>query len=311
MLLKKTYLIILLALMSSFHGLKAQQATAILDPSEIPLGGQARLQLNVVVPLNATIVWPPIADTLTSDIEVVRFGKPDTLSMGRESINISQTHILTAWKEGYFPIPPIQYKALVDSDTLIFFTEALLLEVQGVALDESEVPRDVKNILRIPLTLAEMLPWIAGFLALIVLGFFLYRYIINKRRDKPHDSIWNKPDIPAHIAALSSLESLRSKKLWQAGKTKAYYIALSNIVRMYLDKRFGMNAMEMTTSEIMQVAGKHLNDQGLMEGLLEILETADLVKFARYLPPAQLNEHCIDLAFELVDKTKPKDHSNA
>src|SRR5690606_8174161 len=90
------------------------------------------------------------------------------------------------------------------------------------------------------------------------------------------------PPRPPHELALEQLALLSAQKLWQNGKTKAYYSELTNILREYIEARFGVTAMEQTTEEII-MAMKRLPDFDTekINAIRRVLFLADLVKFAK------------------------------
>lgn len=288
-------------------GSYAQQATVAVDPPEISIGQHAALTIVVDLPEGASIVWPGLTDTITTDIEIIRFGRPDTIVNEAGKTLLRQTHLITAWEEGFLPIPPLQFSAILQSDTVLFESAALLLEVKGVELDPEADIRDIKSIWGIPLTFAELFPYIAGLVIAGGLIWLLIRYFKQRRKQAPVISIWEKPDIPAHIAAMSALERLKSQQLWQQGKLKLYHVELTGIIRMYLMKRYQIHAPEMTSSEILSSLGTMIEDKTTIDMLHDILEVADLVKFARHQPASAINEMSMELAIDFVSRTKKED----
>lgn len=281
-----------------------QTVDVSIEPKQIMMGQHATLEVVIQIQAGSTLVWPAVVDTLTSDIEIIRFGRPDTISREGGMISLRQRHLITAWEEGFKPVPPMTFTGIVEQDTIVMETRALLLEVKGVELDPDADIRDIKNIFGIPLAFRDLLPWLGGLLFLVIAGWLLYKFLRRSKKREMMPTIWEKPDIPAHIAALSGLEQLKSRKLWQQGKVKLYHSELTDIMRMYLYRRYGIHAPEMTTSEILQLTPSRIqNDQARME-IKEILELADLVKFAKYMPGASENEASLDLAFGFVGKTK-------
>jgi hypothetical protein len=77
---------------------------------------------------------------------------------------------------------------------------------------------------------------------------------------------------------------LRLRKLWQEGHIKLYYSELTDIVRTYYKNRWGIDAMEMTSGEILEETEKRGINQELLNKLLFLFTTADLVKFAKSEP---------------------------
>ena len=108
---------------------------------------------------------------------------------------------------------------------------------------------------------------------------------------------------PPHIVALRALDKLHNEKLWQSGKEKLFYTGITDTLREYIEKRYGVNAMEMTSSEIMQSISDRQIDQKNYNELDELLKTADLVKFAKYVPQIHENEEAIPAAVRFVNST--------
>ena len=112
--------------------------------------------------------------------------------------------------------------------------------------------------------------------------------------------------LPPHKKALIKIEQIKQDKLTVSSNQKEYYTKLTDTLRRYIEERFGFNAMEMTTSEIIEHLQKEGDNQMLLE-LKELFETADLVKFAKY--SAQINENDLNLvnAIHFIDNTKMSD----
>jgi bifunctional N-acetylglucosamine-1-phosphate-uridyltransferase/glucosamine-1-phosphate-acetyltransferase GlmU-like protein len=113
-----------------------------------------------------------------------------------------------------------------------------------------------------------------------------------------------KPKIPPYVTALEALETLRLKKLWQADKVKEYYSELTDIVRQYIEAQFGVQAVEMTTDDILYgLKNIGINAQA-MGKLTNTLQTADLVKFAKATPHALENDTALSYSVDFVSETK-------
>lgn len=282
----------------------AQQAIISLEPKEILIGQQASLRIRIELPAKASLVYPAISDTITRHIEIVSYGRPDTLLVDGVPLVLEQLHRITSWEAGFHPIPPLDFLAISGNDTLIFKSEALLLEVKAVEVDAESDIKDIKSIFSIPLSFRELLPYLLGLLLLLAIVWMVVRYIKKPKVEKQKPDIWEKPDIPAHMAAFSALSSLKNKKLWQKGEYKAYHSDLANILRFYIEKRYGVNAMELTTNETVIMVESYVNDPVNLNNLSQILEVADLVKFAKFIPEPSINDSSMELAFDFVDVTK-------
>jgi hypothetical protein len=277
----------------------SQEARISILPDSISIGQQARLRIEVDALKDQMIVFPIFNDSITSEIEVISYGKPDTL-LTTQGMTISMEYTITSWNDGYFPVPPIELQALNGNDTLHFETMAQLFEVSGVKLDYESGLKDIRPILEIPLSFAEIFPYFLGLIVIGALSFFLFRYFRQRGQKKQLSTIWQKPDIPAHIAAISSLEKLRARKLWQNGQVKLYHTELTMILKMFLQKRFGINAPEMTSSEISLGMEPHILNDDILSLLRGILEQSDMVKFAKHLPEDSENDAALEMAIEFV-----------
>ena len=114
-----------------------------------------------------------------------------------------------------------------------------------------------------------------------------------------------KPEPTPYEVAMSRLKELKAKNLWEQGMEKEYFTDLTEILRVYLDRRFGINAMEMTSREIMD---NHLYQSDVRDKrdyVRQILSVADFVKFAKVRPLPADNIAAFENAVKFVEETKP------
>jgi len=181
-----------------------------------------------------------------------------------------------------FVSPPFDVSAL-ESDTL------------------SIVP--IKDILREKKNLSDymFILWtLAGFLGLTLIWFLINR--LNRPKQEQQTIIELKK--PAHEIALQKLNVLKQEQLWENGKIKEYQSELTYTIREYLENRYGIQALESTTDEIANELKKHNLDSADEMELKNILQVADLVKFAKATPELSIHERFLNKAFEFVNKTK-------
>jgi len=115
-----------------------------------------------------------------------------------------------------------------------------------------------------------------------------------------------KKRLPPYEEAVERLHMLKGMQLWQNGREKDYYTGLTDILREYIDRRFGVNAVEMTSSEIIDALKHNSETQLVNDQLSEILAVADFVKFASQRPLADDNERSFQRAVNFVNATKPQ-----
>jgi hypothetical protein len=175
--------------------------------------------------------------------------------------------------------------------------------VHSLDVDISQDIKDIKPPLSIPLTLAEIALYSGILLAAGVFLYILYRYW-KKRQEKKTGVQYTPPPRPAHVLALERLAILKEKKLWQQGLVKQYYSEVTEILRQYIENRYGLMALEQTTDEIMTgLAGLNLIPDALRDTEL-MLRRADLVKFAKHQPGIPEHEETMNIAYKVVNRTK-------
>ena len=133
----------------------------------------------------------------------------------------------------------------------------------------------------------------------------VFLFSSNSNYNKPIIRIIKiKPKLPSHITALNRIEEIKGdKSLRLEGNTKEYYTQLTDTLREYMRDRYGFNATEMTTSEIVGHLLK-IQDKESIKDLKEILQVADLVKFAKLHPSINENDRNMANAIEFVNETK-------
>jgi cell division protein YceG involved in septum cleavage len=143
---------------------------------------------------------------------------------------------------------------------------------------------------------------LAALLLAALVGLIIW--LVHKYNIKMPNPFRQKEAIPPHVEAIKALEALHHQKLWQNSRFKDYYSGLTDILRRYIAARYEFGAMEMTTDEIVAtLRGQELPDKS-RRNLVEILRTADLVKFARVIPDEQYHEQAYLDAYYFVEETK-------
>ncbi len=285
-------------------------ASVKIEPGEILIGQPTQMSIEIEVPAGGVIVWPDISKLEEKEIEVLRFGLPDTLVKTDTGLKMQQLHRITAWQESYIALPPLEFLHIIENDTVRFQSTALLFEVKSVEVDMSDMIRDIKPLWNIPITFREILPYFLATIALAILIFLIINYLRRTKKTEEKLTIWEKPTVPAHIAAISSLETLRRKQLWQQGKMKQHHSELTFILRNYLYKRYHLDAVEMTTAEILQTLPKYVADESLVKKFNEIFGMADLVKFAKHAPEEDEHDRSLGKALDFVKSTIPKEDTS-
>ncbi|MCL3781255.1 hypothetical protein EMN47_12770 [Prolixibacteraceae bacterium JC049] len=292
----------------SMTSVQAQEITtkAVLDSTHIMLGDQINLRLEVKQPADAIVAFPTPSDTLTPNVEIVRRSKIDTVKLDNNQLHIYQNFVVTSFDSGQHQIPPFYFKLDFKNVKDSLKSNALTLNVGSFDVDLQKGITDIKPPHEAPLTLKEVSPYILG---VIILGGIIFLIFYTIRRRKRGQSLVGpppKPLEPAHIIALRELERVKSEALWKDDKEKQYYSDMTDILRNYIEYRFEVPAMESTTDEILRdlTANKGLITEKAKEQLTQVLQLADLVKFAKYKPLPDDNQISLANSFFFVNQTK-------
>ena len=304
----KTY-IFFIAVMFPVMGIAGPTTIkAKLDSAYLLMGRQTGMHIEIVQDKNATGYIPVTdGDTLTRNVEIVGWRNSDTTDLGNNRIQIDRDLILQSFDSGLYTLPPILY--ISGKDT--FRTEKTTLKVIPVNVDTLKNINDYKNVENPDTKWTDYLPdfitdywWIILLFILIVASAFYIIYRIQKSKPIALPLLPKKKLLPPYEEAIEALTALKAASLWQNGQEKEYYTRLTDILRHYIDRRFGVNAMEMTTSQILALLTA-IEAKGAKEELKKILDVADFVKFAKMKPLADENEQLYRLATEFLEKTKP------
>lgn len=281
------------------------EVRASVDTSEILLGDPVHLRLEAITSPELSVRFPVYTDTISKGIDILEQKPVDSLVQPDHSILFRKEFIITGFDSGYFEIPPqpVIWRSGATSDTL--FTQPIMLVVNRMPVDTSVTIYDIKGPYRAPLTFMELLPYLLAGIALAGAAIGLWWYLRRRKRRQSLVGIY-RPAEPAHIIALRELEKLEAEKLWQKNHVKQYHTRLTEILRVYIEGRFEVHAMEQTTDEIMEnLRTIPVIEPSLREQVQIILSLADLVKFAKYKPLAEENDRSMLQAYRFVQETRP------
>lgn len=283
------------------------KANAVIDSTNILIGDQINLRLEVDQPNNVNLEFPQIADSISSSIEVIERSPLDTFELSDEDqIRIIQNFVITSFDTGVQMVPQFKFTLKYDELADSLFTEPLAFHVHGMPIDTTKGPVDIKKPYAAPVTLKEVTPYILGVILIAAIVFFIFYYIQRKKKNQPLFVKPEKPKEPAHIIALRALDRIKEEKIWQQDKIKQYYSEVSDTLRAYIEDRFNIPAMEQTSDETLSAFKfrRDLIDQKSMENLTQILQLSDLVKFAKYHPLPDDNNFSLINAYLFVNQTK-------
>lgn len=303
-----TFTVFVCSVIAGFHAFGNTPPVANAYEHEILIGQQVQVDLSILAPKEGYVIWPELDEAIAEHIELVSNLPIDTIlvdTLGQKGVQLlKQSLFLTSWDSGLWVVPPFQFQ--IGEEKLE--TEAIMLSVQTLELTEKAELKDIKDIYLFPVTWLEILikilkviPYVwGGIILLAILAFLIGRSpkkkaAVNVVKQLPHEK------------ALGLLTELKSSRLWEEdGQLKAYHVAMSEIVRDYLQHRFVIPALESTTDEI-DLLIKKVSEipEDVKLNLIQALRINDMAKFAKVKPSEQDNVYCLETAFELVNKTLP------
>lgn len=273
------------------------QTTVVSEKDSILIGDQIQMTFTT----KASNPLAVFSDTIGS-LEIISKSEIDSVNT-ESGLEISQTYRLTAWNSGTFYVPSlVQKNKVIDSIPIVVSSVAL---PDSLSLSEIEL-KDIKKPIRSPLTFSELSPYLLILLAIVLLIFFVRRYLKYKSKQESAPKVV-QTITPPHQIAIEQLEGLQHQKLWQNGDIKSYYSRLSEIIRTYIENGLNTPAMEIPTHDIIhQLHQKRIETNSLND----LLSRADLAKFAKAKPIQIENEESYQIALQFVHQTKPATTTN-
>jgi hypothetical protein len=287
-------------------GAQDVKVTSAFDSTRILIGDQIRFTVTVDQPDGLKFALPVFKDTLVKNIEILSGPVIDsTREKGR--LKIIQKYLITSFDSGRYQIPPVFVEIKTENGLKRFYSEYSLLEVMRVRIAPADTVAKIFDIIqpyKAPITVGDVLPWVLIAAVIGALAWFAVRYIRKLRSSRGEIEEIVIAD-PAHVIALRDLEKLRDEKLWQNGEIKLYYTRLTEILRQYLENRFRVFSLELTTSETLEALVRTgFKKNGSYNQLRGVLTGADLVKFAKYTPEPSEHESIFQDSWNFVLATK-------
>ncbi|MDR1405931.1 MAG: hypothetical protein LBI89_01840 [Prevotellaceae bacterium] len=289
-----------------------------LSRDSIMIGEQVEWSFKATVTPSVQVFFARVDSIGQGLIEVLKTTGPDTLQHTKDDVTIESKLLITSFDAGIYELPQIPILVAHRNnnlvDTLYFNTATLKVKTLPDSLlaaflaaddtTKTKLLKDIKPPIKYPYTLAEILwPWATlGILALALIAALIHVMIRLKKKQPVFGRI--KPAEPPHIVAMRELEKIKAEKLWQSNKVKLYYTRVTDVLRVYLEKRYAIQAPEQTSEEILQALAQLPLPDYFIPKLREFLSTSDLVKFAKYLPAMEENEGAWTLVARFVDETK-------
>lgn len=274
-----------------------------VDRSNVTVGDRITYTIEVIHDPDVHVEMPDWGAGLeVFEIRDVRIHEP-VREKGR--VRLRRDYTITAFVTGTFEIPPAAVRFTADSDSTFrtLYSESIAIVVESLNPDEEGDIRDIKPPESMPPD-----PW--ALVRRVVFGFLcagaaaLLIVWLKKRKRGETTPEKKKPSRPIHEICLEALEALRRADLSGREQVKSYYIRLSEIIREYIEGRYYIRALEMTTSEVLAALKQAEMKGSDFQAAERLLRTTDLVKFAKWIPPEKSHHEWLDAAVHLIENTR-------
>lgn len=278
------------------------RVTASIDSAVVEMGSRAVITVTVSDAARAGhIVDLPEPQSTVGDLDIVSV-TADTLPAGLEyKIQIQ------AYTPGVVTLAPFRYAEGTDTAE----SDIVTLKVNPVELDSLTTINPMVSITAAPSRWYDWIPvwvlWVLLGVAVAAIGLCLW--LIYRKHGTLIPRVV-KPVDP-YVEAMDALARLRDRKLAETGHEKEYYTSLVDILRRYLDRRFGINAMEMSSTQILSSLHDNPETRGNQPRIRQILELADFVKFAKVRPMPDDNIKTYNGVVQFVEETRPQPEPEA
>jgi hypothetical protein len=279
----------------------APRVSSTVDTTFIKIGEQIKFTVTIDADTTDQIIFPE--GQTFSPLETVEALPTDTTKKQSRYI-LQKTYTLTQFDSGVYQLP----RQFIDINGQGFYTDSLLVNVATVPVDTlAQKMYDIKPLINVEKSNASF--WKVLFfvlLGLLFAGGLLYWFVFRKKQLTEEEK---EALLPPYDRALLELKKLENSKYLIQDEYKQYYTELTDIVRSYLEEDVHVTAMESTTDqlidklEMLKDAGELKLDDDTLKHFKRILQTADLVKFAKSKPATSIAEAHRKSIEQIVIKT--------
>ena len=272
-----------------------------VDTTFIKIGEQIKFTVTVEADSTAQVIFPE--GQTFSPLETVEAFVTDT-TRKKDRVTLQKIYALTQFDSGSYKLPAQR----IEINGKGFFTDSLKIDVATIPVDTlAQKMYDIKELMVVEKSNSNLWKMLLGILfALTLIGGLLYWFVFRK---KPLTDEEKEALLPPYDRALLELKKLENSKYLIQDEYKQYYTELTDIVRSYLEEDAHVTALESTTDELidklemLKDAGELKLEDDTLDQFKRILQTADLVKFAKSKPPTSAAEEDRKSIEQIVIKT--------
>lgn len=279
-----------------------------VDKKEISIAERLNLTISIIAEQGYEVKLPGFGEKL-EQFGIIDYQTSTPKLLDSNKTKISRSYILEPFLSGNYNIPPMKFKFFKKDESE---QEEHTLETEEIEIIvKSLLPETMKDLkiydiippVKIPFRHTKAV-WISIIVIIVIItstsGIIVWRRYFRKIAEV-------KQKIPAHNIAYQEMEKLVAEDLIEKGEIKKFYQEISNILRRYIENRFGLHAPEQTTEEFLMELNYQDNFKAEYKRLLKIfLNHCDLVKFAEHQPANKDIQNTFDSCKAFIKETEEK-----
>ncbi|MEX1062354.1 MAG: hypothetical protein WEC12_02020 [Balneolaceae bacterium] len=241
-----------------------------------------------------------------------QFDNDRLLFAGRERHSISSTRDSVVYKLQFFGTGDMHIPAQTveltdpDGDESTVKSSPVPLFFKTVLEGDDEF-RPLKPIFDFT---ASVWPWLLVFLLLGLILWYLYR--LYRKRERKEEPVIPEPPPEPFVNPLDILKNELNALSGPSSPLKKrnfneFYISLGDAIRAYFERVYKIAALEMTSGEILRSLREYPAEQKIIDSTRNVLNEADMVKFARFEPDVPQAERTLLIAFQFLDVVSKAD----
>lgn len=302
-------LLLSIMLMVCNIGLSYAQESRIIpkiEPSSISIGEQAELKIRVIYPKGSKAELTLPKDTLVSGVEILSVSTIDSTVVNDKLQELLYSVVVTSFDSATYRLNNIQ--AIIGGNTVQAENPpSLIVNTVPVNLDKPDEYSDIKGQWKPKFVWTDYLLYLYILLGVILLGilsYFLVRYL-RRQKSEQSDAV-PVPVLDPYEEAITGMQQLKQDELWERNQIKEYYTRMTDILRHYLSRVYGMETAEKTSTEILSDFNNMVGKDRMYGELKKILQTADLAKFAQYRASSDENITLMNASVAFIEENKPQ-----
>ncbi|MBD5214005.1 MAG: hypothetical protein HDS75_04185 [Bacteroidales bacterium] len=300
------YILLSAAACGAFYAAANNSITSTIESSVAVMGSYVNLQIQAVEPQGSQSEILRLTDMWPKEVEL----RPDSTTSVKEIGNglqeVTRTYKLQSFDSGVYVIPPFIH--IVGADTAI--SNTITLKINPIDVSHMEDIHPMATVMSagskwydfLPDWLTDNWKWLLAGIILLAAGIVTV-LILTNRLKVPF--LPEKKVEPPYDQAKRLLAMLKEEHLWEKGHDKEYYSELTDILRRYISRRYDVNALEMTSSQLLKHLAEIPEIAAELPNVKAVLDTADFVKFAKMQPKPEVNVKAYDATDEFIENTRP------